>query len=46
MFTGSEGKSKTAHYWLNKYSNRNEIQISDNETVIDEGSDNKVVRKH
>jgi hypothetical protein len=40
MFTGSEGKSKTAHVWLNKYSTRNKIQIMDNETFIDEGENN------
>ena len=46
MFTGSEGKSKTAHFWLNKYSNRNKIQIRENEVVIDEGTENEVIREN
>ena len=44
MFTGSVSEANTAHYWLNKYSNRNKIQVRENETVIDEGSDNEVTR--
>ena len=42
MFSGAEGKSSTAHYWLNKYSNRNKIQKKENESIIDEGRDNKI----
>jgi len=46
MFTGTEGKSKTAHVWLNKYSHKNKIQIKEDEVVIDEGKDNKVIREN
>lgn len=46
MFTGSDGNSKTAHVWLNKYSNRNKIQIRDDEVVIDEGIDNEIIREN
>ena len=41
MFTGSEGMAKTAHYWLNKYSNRNKVQVIPNEIIIDEGRENE-----
>lgn len=40
MFTGSEGKSTTAHVWLNAFSKDNVIKVRDDETVIDEGEDN------
>jgi hypothetical protein len=40
MFTGSEGKSKTAHVWVNKYSSRNKVRIKESESFIDEGRDN------
>jgi predicted transcriptional regulator len=40
MFTGSEGKSTTAHVWLNTFSKGNVIKIKADETVIDEGEDN------
>jgi len=42
MFTGSPGKSATAHVWLNPYSNKNRIKIIPDETVIDEGEDNEI----
>jgi predicted transcriptional regulator len=40
MFTGSEGKSATAHVWLNAHSRGNVIKVGADETVIDEGEDN------
>jgi hypothetical protein len=40
MFTGSEGKSATAHVWLNAFSKDNVIKVRADETVIDEGEDN------
>ena len=40
MFTGSEGKSKTAHIWLNKFSTRNKIEIEENEIKNKEIIDN------
>jgi hypothetical protein len=43
MFTGSEGKSVTAHFWLNAFSKDNVIKVSTDETVIDEGEDNKII---
>jgi hypothetical protein len=42
MFTGSEGKSATAHVWLNAFSKENVIKVRADETVIDEGEDNKI----
>jgi predicted transcriptional regulator len=42
MFTGSEGKSTTAHVWLNAFSKDNKIKVRADETVIDEGEDNKI----
>jgi predicted transcriptional regulator len=42
MFTGSEGRSATAHVWLNAFSKDNVIKVKADETVIDEGEDNKV----
>jgi hypothetical protein len=42
MFTGSEGKSSTAHVWLNAFSKDNVIRVRADETVIDEGEDNKI----
>jgi hypothetical protein len=40
MFTGSEGKSATAHVWLNAFSKDNVIKVKADETVIDEGEEN------
>jgi hypothetical protein len=42
MFTGSPGKSATAHVWLNPYSDRNRIKLVPSETVIDEGKNNEI----
>ena len=42
MFTETEGKSKTAHVWLNKYSRNNVVKLQENETTIDEGEKNRV----
>ena len=42
MFTGSEGKSTTAHGWLNAFSNDNSITVRADETVFDEGEGNKI----
>jgi hypothetical protein len=44
MFTGSDGKSKTAHFWLNRYSSGNKIYLSKNEIYIDEGRDNEFIQ--
>jgi hypothetical protein len=40
MFTGSEGKSSTAHFWLNTFTKDNVISVKADETVIDEGEEN------
>ena len=37
MFAGTQGKSATAHVWLNKFSKDNMIKVEADETVIDEG---------
>jgi hypothetical protein len=42
MFTGSNGKAETAHVWLNNNARGNGIKVKANETVIDDGEDNKV----
>jgi hypothetical protein len=42
MFTGSGGRSATAHVWLNTHSKGNVIKIKADETVIDEGEDNTI----
>ena len=42
MFTGLEGKSATAHVWLNHFSKRNVVKLRADETVIDEGEDNEI----
>jgi len=42
MFTGSEGKSKTAHVWLNEFTSMNKIKLSAAETIIDEGKNNTI----
>ncbi len=45
MFTGSPGSSATAHFWLDQHSKNNLITHRKNETVIDEGEDNKILYK-
>jgi hypothetical protein len=42
MFTGFEGRSATAHVWLNAHSRGNVIKVKTDETVIDEGEGNTV----
>jgi predicted transcriptional regulator len=42
MFTGSEGRSVTAHAWLNKHTRGNVIKLEENEVAIDEGTDNTI----
>jgi nitrous oxidase accessory protein NosD len=42
MFTGTEGKSVTAHVWINKHSNNNEINVNSEESVVDEGKNNVI----
>ena len=44
-FTGSEGKSTTAHIWLNNNSKENFVKILPDETFIDEGTANNIQRK-
>ena len=45
-FTGSNEEAKLGHVWLNRFSSRNRVQIRDNETVIDEGNSNEVIREN
>ena len=42
MFAGEDGRSATAHVWLERRSRANVIEVKPGETVIDEGVDNKV----
>jgi hypothetical protein len=42
-FTGIEEKSKTAYVWLNQFTRENTIDIQ-NENIIDEGEDNKIIQ--
>ena len=44
LFTGSQGRSATAHVWLNALSRGNVITVRADETVIDEGEGNTVER--
>jgi len=43
MFTGYEGKSATAHVWVNAFSKDNVIKVKADETVIDEGESNSII---
>jgi len=43
LFSVSERKTNTAHVWLNAFSKENMIMVKADETVIDEGEDNKVI---
>ena len=43
-FTGSDGKAKLAHIWLNKYSTRNRIHLKTKDIFIDDGKENDVMR--
>ena len=45
LFAGANGKSETAFVWLNKYSIRNEIHLNENESYIDGGRENEVIRE-
>ena len=45
MFMDSDGKSETAHVWLNKYSSRNIIKVDPQESVIDQGTENIITKK-
>ncbi len=42
-FAGSDGKSVTAHVWLNNRTMGNEIKIKTSETVIDDGENNTII---
>jgi parallel beta-helix repeat protein len=42
MFATSPEGSATAHIWLNANTNGNTVKVSSDETVIDQGEDNKV----
>jgi hypothetical protein len=44
MFTGSEGKSITGHFWLNEFTAMNKIKLRADESVIDEGKSNIIDR--
>jgi len=44
MFTGSNGKSTTAHVWLTAFTNFNQIKVKADESVIDEGKLNTIER--
>jgi len=42
-FAGSPRGSATAHIWLGKFSKNNVIKIRKDQTVIDEGEENKIL---
>ncbi len=42
-FTGSDNKATTAHVWINNRSKNNSIKLKKDESVIDEGIENKIV---
>jgi hypothetical protein len=43
MFKSLEGKSTTAHVWVNAFSKNNVIKVRAGETVIDEGESNSII---
>lgn len=42
QFSGKQGKSMTAHVWLNTYSENNIVKLGENESYIDEGNGNQI----
>ena len=44
-YAGSNAGSTTAYIWLSTNTKGNVVKISSNETVIDEGEDNTIIRK-
>jgi hypothetical protein len=42
IFANSQGRSATANVWMNPFSRDNVIKVRADETVIDEGEDNKI----
>lgn len=40
MFAVANGRSNTAHIWLDKFSKKNQVKTIKNSTVIDEGEEN------
>jgi len=45
MFAGSPRGSTTAHVWLGKFSENNNVKVKTGETVIDEGEENTIIRE-
>ena len=44
VYAGSKAGSTTAHIWLSNNTKGNVVKISSDETVIDEGEDNTIIR--
>jgi predicted transcriptional regulator len=42
MFAGEDGRSATAHVWLERRSRANVVEVKPGEVVIDEGEDNEI----
>lgn len=42
MFAAASGGSSTSHIWLGKFTKSNTVKIRENETVIDEGEENRI----
>ena len=42
QFSGKQGKSMTAHVWLNNYSENNMVKLGENDIYIDEGNGNQI----
>ncbi len=43
MFAGEDGRSATAHVWLERHSRANIIELKPGEKAIDEGEDNEII---
>jgi predicted transcriptional regulator len=45
MFAGSPGGSATAHVWLDKFSKNSTVKVKPDETMINEGEENKIIHE-
>jgi predicted transcriptional regulator len=45
MFAGSPVESTPAHVWLDKFSKNNTVKVKPDETVINEGEENKIIHE-
>jgi len=41
----SKREPRTAYYWLDQYTSENQVSLCENESIIDEGENNKIMRQ-